>query len=618
MIEAAIFLVTKQVYEPVGGLFVSALIAAIPLYFLFFMLAVLRTKAHYAAVAALLSAMLVAAFVYGIPGRITIIAALNGLAFGLWPIFWVVLTAVFLHNLVIESGAFETVRKSLAGLTADRRIQTLLIAFAFGALIEGIAGFGAPVAITAAMMATLGFEPIFAAVLALLANTSPVAYGSIGIPVITLGGLVAPLLGTDAATATLRLSQMVGRQLPFFSIIVPAFLIIILAGWRRMWEVLPAVAVCGISFALTQVTVSNLVGPELTDVLSALVALACLGILLRFWRPATIWRFKHEAETVAAPPTAARAVGAMQARLRAGDVVRAWVPYVILVIVIILGRIDNLVRPIAIKVGADPKSVLPDWINVSKWLNGGNPAAVFKDVRPWFTIDWINIGGKKLTFPFWQFPWPGLHNSVLREPPIVPKEAAYAATFNLDFLATAGTLVLIAAILSGIWLGLGPVRQLRVFGRTCYQMRWAAFTVACILGIAFVMNYSGMTSTLGLAFAKTGFLFPFFSAFIGMLGVFLSGSDTSSNTLFGPMQAITAQQTGLSPILTAGTNSSGGVMGKMISPQNLSVGAAAIDRVGEEGNIFRRTLGYALILTAAMGLLAMLQAYVFPAMVPTV
>ena len=495
----------------------------------------------------------------------------------------------------------------------------MLIAFAFGALIEGIAGFGAPVAITAAMMATLGFEPIFAAVLALLANTSPVAYGSIGIPVTTLGGLIAPLLGTDAATATLRLSQMVGRQLPFFSIIVPAFLIVILAGWRRMWEVLPAVAVCGISFAVTQVTVSNLVGPELTDVLSSLVALACLGILLRFWRPAAIWRFKHEAAEPPAPAPA-RAVGAMPARLRGGEVLRAWFPYVILVIVIILARIDNLVKPLATKFSADPKHpfVLPDWINLTKWLNAGNPAPAFKGVNPWFTIDAIKIGGSKFTFPFWQFPWPGLHNQMLREPPIVPKETAYAAPFNLDFLFTAGTVVLIAAILSGIWLGLSPGRQLRVFGRTCYQMRWAAFTVACILGIAFVMNYSGMTSTLGLAFAKTGFLFPFFSAFIGALGVFLSGSDTSSNTLFGPMQAITAQQTGLSPILTAGTNSSGGVMGKMISPQNLAVGAAAIDRVGEEGNIFRRTLGYALILTTAMGILAMLQAYVFQPMVPTI
>lgn len=489
MVGAAIFLATKQVYEPVGGLFISALIAAIPLYILFFMLAVLRTKAHHAAVAALVAAMVVGAFVWGMPGKVTISAAADGLAFGLWPIFWVVLTAVFLHNLVIESGAFENVRKSLAGLTADRRIQTLLIAFAFGALIEGIAGFGAPVAITAAMMATLGFEPIFAAVLALLANTSPVAYGSIGIPVTTLGGLIAPLLGTDAATATLRLSQMVGRQLPFFSIIVPAFLIVILAGWRRMWEVLPAVAVCGISFAVTQVTVSNLVGPELTDVLSSLVALACLGILLRFWRPAAIWRFKHEAAEPPAPAPA-RAVGAMPARLRGGEVLRAWFPYVILVIVIILARIDNLVKPLATKFAADPKHpfVLPDWINLTKWLNAGNPAPAFKGVNPWFTIDAIKIGGSKFTFPFWQFPWPGLHNQMLREPPIVPKETAYAAPFNLDFLFTAGTVVLIAAILSGIWLGLSPGRQLRVFGRTCYQMRWAAFTVACILGIAFVMN----------------------------------------------------------------------------------------------------------------------------------
>lgn len=621
MVEALVVLTTKQIYEPIGGLIISALIAAIPLYILFYMLAVARTKAHYAAGAALLSAMLVAALFYKMPLGNNVSAALNGFAFGLWPIFWVVLTAVFLHNLVIESGAFETVRRSLAGLTADRRLQTLLIAFAFGALIEGIAGFGAPVAITAAMMATLGFEPVYAAVLALLANTSPVAYGSIGIPVITLGNLVAPILGIkDPQVVISALSSMVGRQLPFFSLIVPGFLIVVLAGWRGMWEVFPAVAVCGVSFAITQAVVSNVIGPELTDVLAALVALACLGILLRFWRPKTVWRFKHEA----ASPVTARGPGAMAARLRPWDVIRAWFPYVILVLVIVLGRIDTVVRPIARQLASDPKHpyVLPDWINVTKWFNSGNVAA-YKATKPWFSIDWIQISGKKLSFPFWQFPWPGLHNEMVRQSPIVPTPAKYGALFNLDFLATAGTLVLIAALLSGIWLGVGPIRQARVFGRTCVQMRWAALTVASILGIAFVMNYSGMTSTLGLAFANTGFLFPFFSAFIGMLGVFLSGSDTSSNTLFGPMQAITAQQlsshgTNVSPILTAATNSSGGVMGKMISPQNLSVGAAAIGKVGEEGNIFRRTLGHALLLTTAMGVLAMLQAYVFPGIVPTV
>ncbi|MCA1731462.1 MAG: lactate permease LctP family transporter [Actinobacteria bacterium] len=575
-----------QNYTPLGNEYVSAIFAAIPVLVLLLMLGVLRTAAHWAALGGLVSAFLVAILFYGMPTGLALSAGANGAVFGLWPIVWIVINALFLHNLTVETGRFDTVRESLASLTTDRRIQALIIAFAFGALLEGIAGFGAPVAITAAIMASLGFNPIYAASIALLANTAPVAFGSLGVPVTTLGGLVAPIVGnSDTGAVTNALSAMIGRQLPLFSIIIPGFMIFVMAGWRAMMQVLPAVLTAGISFAVTQFITANFLGPILVDVLAALVCLAALVLLLRVWQPATIWRFEDEPDEVAdspsTPSSGRPATGpasgfAAGGSLGGGSSFQAFLPYIILVVVVIIAKIGTISKSI------------PDYLNVTAAL-------------------------QKATIPI---EWPGLHNLVIRVPPIVPSETPYPAVFSWDILNAAGTVVLFAAIIAGFVMGAGPGTQLRVYGQTLRQLALAIVTIAMILALAYIMNYSGATSTLGLAFAGTGILFPFFSAFIGWLGVVLSGSDTSSNSLFGPMQTITAQQLGIDPSLAGATNSSGGVMGKMISPQNLTVGASAIGQAGREPDIFRMTFKWSLILTIAVGILAMIQAYVLPFIIP--
>jgi lactate permease len=553
-------------YDPVAGsTALSALVAAAPLVVLGILLALARVTPWKAAAAGALTAFALAVVVWRMPLALAVSAATHGMAYGLWPISWIVLNAVFFYNLTVASGDFDVIRRSLARLTADRRVQCLLVAFCFGALIEGIAGFGAPVAISASMLAGLGFAPVTAAVLALVANTAPVAFGSIGIPVTTLGGLLAPILGRDVASTTRDLSAMVGRQLPLFSLLVPAYLVVLLAGFRRMVEVLPAVLAAGTSFAAVQLAVSNLVGPELADILSSLASLAALALLLRFWRPATIWR--GEAPT---------AIGGETRDDPAARIARAYGMYALLVVVVLLGQVAA--------------------------------GAGLRNVK-------------------WEAPWPGSYTLVdgraaplaHREPPVVPHPVPYPLTYRLDVLTSAGTLVLVAsAVAFGAMMAFGaPAAAFPItFARTLRQLRWPIVTIAFILSIATVMNYSGMTSSLALALAATGVLFPFFSAFIGMLGVFLTGSDTASNTLFGPLQATTARVSGLDPILAAATNSSGGVMGKMISPQNLSVGAAGVGEVGREGEILRRVAGHSLLLTTLVGLLAMLQAYVFPWMVP--
>ncbi len=556
-----------QSYDPVGGsVLLSALVASLPLVVLAVLLAVVRAAPWRAAIAGAGAALFLAWLAWGLPFGVAISAATHGMAFGLWPISWVVLNAVFFYNLTVASGDFDVIRRSLARLTDDRRIQALLVAFGFGALVEGIAGFGAPVAISAAMLAGLGFAPVPAAVLALVANTAPVAFGSIGIPVTTLGGLLAPMLGRDAASTTRDLSAMVGRQLPFFSLLIPAYLVVLLAGWRRMVEALPAVLAAGASFALAQFAVSNFVGPELTDIVAALASLGALALLLRVWRPREAW---HGEGREGGPAPVERHDPPRR-------VVRAYGIYAILVLVVLAGQVAA--------------------------------SAGLKEVR-------------------WETPWPGSYavvdgrpaSLVHREPPVVPRSTPYPLAFRLDVLTSAGTLVLAAsAVAFGVMLAFGapPAAFPLTFARTLRQLKRPIVTIAFILSIATVMNASGMTSSMALALAETGVLFPFFSAFIGMLGVFLTGSDTSSNTLFGPLQATTAKVAGLDPILTAATNSSGGVMGKMISPQNLSVGAAGVGAVGREGEIFRRVIGHSLVLTSLMGLLAMLQAYVFPWMVP--
>ncbi len=600
--------VFQQVYDPVAGsVALSALLAAVPLLVIALMLAVFRVAPWKSAIAAAVTAFLLAWLAWGLPLPLAVAAATQGMAFGLWPISWVVLAAVFFYNLSVASGDFDVIRRSLAHLTADRRLQALLVAFGFGALIEGIAGFGAPVAITASMLAGLGFERISAAVLALVANTAPVAFGSIGIPVVTLGGLLAPILGRDPASTTQALSAMVGRQLPFFSLLVPAYLVVLLAGWRRMVEVWPAVLVTGVSFAAAQFAVSNLVGPELTDTLAALCSIGALAALLRVWRPREVFR-GAEAEA----PGEAAAPPARDPRPR---LVRAYATYGLLVAVVLIGQVGNF---------AGLRDLRPP-LNVTALLRCGQAGNALCP-EPWIGPP-ASEAPQAFRLPVWDFQWPGSYAwvdghpqpRIVRMPPVATAPTPYPLGFRLDVLATAGTLVFLAAIVAFVpmWRrGLPAAAFGRTLAATVRQLRLPILTIAFILSISTVMNYSGMTSSMALALAATGWLFPFFSAFLGMLGVFLTGSDTSSNTLFGPLQATTAKVSGLDPILMGATNSSGGVMGKMISPQNLSVGAAGVGAVGQEGAIFRRVVGHSLLLTALMGLLAMLQAYVFPWMVP--
>jgi L-lactate permease len=581
----------------------SALVASLPPILLAILLAVLRIAPWRSAIAAALTAFGLAWLVWGMPFRLTFAAMTQGMAFGLWPISWIVFSAVFFYNLSVESGDFDVIRRSLARATGDRRIQVVLVAFCFGALIEGIAGFGAPVAITASMLAGLGFAPIMAATLALIANTTPVAFGSLGIPITTLGGLVSPILGQDLQTTTRVLSAMAGRQLALFSIIIPAYLVVLFAGWRKMLDVLPAVLTAGVSFAIGQFVVSNYVGPELTASLSALFSLAAVVLLLKVWRPREEF-VEHVVALQAAPEADPPA-----------RVARAYGTYGILIAVVLVGQIGNF---------AGLSNLQPP-LNVTALLRCGQVGYRLCP-EPWIGPTAAEAP-QALRFPVWEFNWPGayqLENGrpsplVRREPPVVSASAPYPLTYRLDFLATAGTLVLFAAFLAFIPMSMAGVRVAALgttLAKTLKQLRLPIVTIAFILSIATVMNYSGMTSTMALALARTGVLFPFFAAWLGMIGVFLTGSDTSSNTLFGPLQATTARISGLDPVLMSATNASAGVMGKMISPQNLSVGAAGVGAVGREGEILARVAFHSLLLTTLMGLLALLQAYVMPWMVP--
>ncbi|MEU4517786.1 L-lactate permease [Amycolatopsis sp. NPDC024027] len=557
-----------QDYQPAGGLWVSALLAALPIIVLLVSLGVIRFSAHLSAALALVTALGVALLLYRMPAALAFDSAAMGVVFGVWSVAWIAFHAVYFHNVTVATGRFDAIKRVLAGFSEDRRLQALLIAFSFGALLEGVAGGGSPIAITAAMMAALGFPPVKAVVLALLANTAPVAFGGLGNPLIVLGRLTAPIMHLKQDQATELFSAAVGRQVPILALIIPAFLVVVLAGWKRMLEVWPAVLTAGLAFAAMQFVASNYISASLVDVLAALTAMAALWILTRFWQPATVWRFDGEE----AP--AAKSLGAAQAERGA---LYAWMPYIILILAIFLSRIGTIFKN------------LPVWLDLTKLLH---------------KADWI-------------FAWPGLHNHVVQHPPITAKNAPYAATLTVDFLFSPGTVALLAAVIAGFAMGGRPKLLLTTYRKTLHQMRWALATIFMILAIAFVMNYSGATQTLGLALATTGVVFPLFSAYIGWLGVFLTGSDASTNSLFGPMQVISAQQLNLNPILAGATNTSGGVMGKMISPQNLSIGATAIGQSGKEGSLLRQTFLWSLLLTAVVGVISLLQATILTAMIPS-
>lgn len=586
-----------QTYNPLGSLLLSALVAALPVIVLLGLLGLFHVKAHIAALLGLATSIIIAIAVYGMPAQLTLAAALDGAAYGLFPIGWIVLGAIFIYDITVQTGKFEIVKQTIAGLASDRRIQVLLIAFAFGAFIEGAAGFGTPVAISAAMLIGLGFNPLAAAGLALIGNTAPVAFGALGSPLIALSSVTKIDLQV--------LSMMVGRQLPIFSLIVPFWLIWAMAGRKKMIEVWPACLTAGGSFAISQFLVSNYHGPWLVDIISALVSMVALVVLLRFWQPKTIFSFPGEAERAAQPaaggagalperayaatpltPALAgagpRGVAASPAAVRRGpsrnEALLAWMPWIILSLLVFLWGIPQ----------------------VKTFLNGGT-----KDAPNFLSgISLISI------------PVPYLDKAVLRDVPVVPKPTAEAAVYAFNWLSATGTSLLLASVLSGLLLGLSPAQLLKTFLNTLKRVRLSLLTIAAMLALGYTTRYAGLDATMGLAFASTGALFAFFSPLLGWLGVALTGSDTSSNVLFGNLQQITAQQLGISPVLTAAANSSGGVMGKMIDAQSIVVAGVATGQHGEEGTILRYVFFHSLALACLVGLLVFAQAYLFPWIIP--
>jgi lactate permease len=558
-----------QVYDPLGGPWLSTAAAALPIVLLLAALGVLEWRAHRAALLGLVSALAVSVFVFGMPPGAAAATALYGAAYGFLPIGWIVLNAVFLYSLTVETGQFEILKASVGRLSHDRRIQALLVAFSFGAFIEGASGFGTPVAICSALLIGLGFTPLYAAGLSLIANTAPVAFGAIGTPILTL----AAVTGIPAKT----IGMMAGRQLPFVSLLVPAWLVVTMSGWRGLRSVWPAVLVCGGTFALVQFAWSNFIGVELVDIAGGLASIAALTLFCRVWQPRDEW----DSPDVAAP-VSATARARTETPAIAGSVARAWVPWVFLSLAVIVW-------------GLAP---------VKAFLNQGALA-------PAFAV-------------------PMLHRTVFRDYPVVAApvdrarigDPAYRnaraepAVFTVNWASATGTAIFLAALASAIPLRVPFAQFLTVAGGTLRRMRAPLLTIMLMLSLGFVTRYGGTDATLGLAFTRTGWLYPFFGTLLGWLGVALTGSDTSSNVLFGSLQKITAQQLGFNPVLIVTANSTGGVMGKMIDAQSIVVATASTGQVGQEGRILRFVFWHSVALAAIMGAIVMLQAYVFPWMIP--
>ncbi|RDI62563.1 L-lactate permease [Microvirga subterranea] len=553
----------SQVYNPFGSAVLSTIVAALPIVCLLGLIAFARMQAHLAAIITLVLSLVIAIFAFGMPGGMALEAAGLGALTGLFPIGWIIINVIFLYRLTVENGSFKVLQDSIAGITADRRLQLLLVAFAFGAFFEGAAGFGTPVAVTGAILIGLGFSPLAASGLSLIANTAPVAYGALGTPIVTLGAVT----NLDP----IALGAMAGRQLPFFSLIVPFWLIWAFAGFRGMAQIWPAVLVCGVAFAVPQFLVSNFHGPWLVDVVASLVSMGCLVAFLRVWRPAEIWTspaLRNHPESAGAVGRPASLGAASTAETighhhSPGELFRAWLPWIILCAFVFVWGTQT-----------------------------------FKDI--------VN----PLFFPKWTFE--GLHNMVQKVPPVVPKPTPEAAVYGFNILTMTGTGILLAAIVSGLAMKYSPLRLIRAYGETLWVVRYSLITIAAMLALGTLTRYSGVDATLGLAFAQTGFLYPFFAALLGWLGVALTGSDTASNVLFGNLQKITAGQLGLSEILMAASNSTGGVMGKMIDAQSIVVASTATNWFGHEGEILRFVFWHSIALAALVGGLVMLQAYVYP------
>jgi lactate permease len=548
----------NQVYDPFSSQVVSTLAAAIPVVTLLVLIASGKVQAHVAALIALAAAILVAAMAFTMPAGLAVRAAILGIATGFFPIGWIVLNVIFLYRLTVEKGVFATLQQTIGGVTADRRLQLLLIAFSFGAFFEGASGFGTPVAVTGAILIGLGFSPLAASGLSLIANTAPVAYGALGTPIAGL----ASVTGLDPYL----LGAMVGRQLPFFSLIVPFWLIWTFAGRRGMLQVWPAILVCGVSFAIPQYLISNFINPWIVDIGASLISMACLILFLKVWQPRELWLSPalrtHDTSAATMPPVAA----APTTRATPAEIRASITPWVIVCVILLI------------------------------WGTGWFKAVV----NPIFT---------------WNYAVEGLHNLVVKVPPVVAQPAKEPAVFAFTWLSFTGSGMLIAAIISGFIMGFSPAGLIRAYGQTIWVVRYSLITISAMLAIGTLTRYSGIDATLGLAFANAGFLYPFFGTLLGWLGVALTGSDTASNVLFGGLQKITAQQLGLSPILMSAANSSGGVMGKMIDAQSIVVASTATNWFGHEGSILRFVFWHSIALACLVGLLVMAQAYLLTGMI---
>lgn len=543
-------------YAALGGnLLLTAVVVAIPIFYLFWALAIQRMKGYIAGVTTLLITVVLTILVYGMPVGTSLSAAALGMTTGLYPIGWIILTAVFLFNLTVESGQFEIIKSSISYLSPDRRIQALLIAFSFSAFMEGVAGQGAPVAVAAAMLIGLGFPALPAAVICLIANTPPVPFGPVGVPTI----MMSTVTGIDQVI----MAKGIGINMALMALVIPMFMVIAMAGFKHAGEVLPAVVVTSVSYAVTSYTISSNFGPELPAIASSFVSLVCLVIFLTFWKPKAIWRFPEDGpiQDAGAP------------RYTTGQIFKAWSPFLILMVIM----------------GIWGLPAFKGW--------------VAKDLK-WF-----------VAVPS----WPGLDGLVFRTAPIVAKPTVYAASYRWDFFAAPGTAMFISALVSMVVLKISPATGTRVFVKTFKQLLFSLILLSSVIGLGFLANYSGMSYTLGLAFAEyTGRVFPAFSPIIGWLGVFLTGSVTSSAALFGKLQQVTAGALGMNPILTTSANLFGGVMGKLISPQSIAVACAAVGLVGHETDIFRQSLKYSVILLVFVIGLVLIQAFILPDMLPTI
>jgi len=576
-------MVWQQIYDPFASPVLSTLMAAVPVVVMLAALAFFHIKAHIAALLALGSALLISVVAFGMPASMAGSAALYGAANGLLPIGWIVLNIIFLHRLTTENGSFKVLQDSLARITDDRRLQLLLIAFCFGAFFEGAAGFGTPVAVTGAILIGLGFSPLAASGLALIANTAPVAFGALGTPIITL----AKVTGLDE----MELSAMVGRQLPFFSVIVPFWLIWAFAGWRKMLEVWPAILVAGVSFAVPQFVVSNYHGPMLVDVIAALISMACLTGFLRVWKPATVHTsaaLTGRVDNSKVEPDDRPGATTTFTQTDQRSVLKAWIPWIILTVFVFAWGTASFKNLFDTRAALDPASGVAMLDPQGKPLREANP--VF---APVFTFD-------------------AIHQQIEKVPPVVATPKKEDAQYKFTWFTATGSGIFLAAILGGLLMGYSPLQLRRQYLRTLWVVRYSLITIVAMLALGFLTRYSGLDATMGLAFAATGIFYPMFGTLLGWLGVALTGSDTASNVLFGGLQRVTAEQLGLSPVLMAAANSSGGVMGKMVDAQSIVVASTATRWYGHEGEILRYVFFHSIILAILVGCLVTLQAYVAP------